>query len=188
MKDYNSNNIRNIVLSGHSGSGKSTFVEGILFKQKMVDRMGKASDGTLAMDYEDEEKKRGLSVYTSLAPVEWKDTKINFLDTPGYLDYEGEAIAAASVADAMLIMVGAKDGIQVGTEKAWKLAQTKGLPVAFFINKMDEDNANFEAVYDALRSQFSKTIVAFELPIIEGGKNVGTVNVYKQKAFYYDGT
>ena len=188
MKDYNSNNIRNIVLSGHSGSGKSTFVEGILFKQKMIDRMGKASDGTLAMDYEDEEKKRGLSVYTSLAPVEWKDTKINFLDTPGYLDYEGEAIAAASVADAMLIMVGAKDGIQVGTEKAWKLAQSKGLPVAFFVNKMDEDNANFEAVYDSLRSQFSKAIVAFELPIIEGGKNVGTVNIYKQKAFYYDGT
>ena len=188
MKDYNSKNIRNIVLCGHSGSGKSTFVEGILFKQKQIDRMGKASDGTLAMDYEDEEKKRGLSIYTSLAPVEWKDTKINFLDTPGYLDYEGEMIAAASVSDAMLIFVGAKDGIQVGTEKAWKLAQTKKLPVAFFVNKMDEDNANFEAVYEALRSKFSNTVVAFELPIIEGGKNVGTVNVYKKKAFYYDGT
>ena len=83
MKDYNSKDVRNIVLCGHSGSGKSTFIEGILFNQKRVDRMGKAADGTLAMDFEDEEKKRGLSVYTSLAPIEWKDTKINFLDTPG---------------------------------------------------------------------------------------------------------
>ncbi len=188
MKDYSSKNIRNIVLAGHSGSGKSTFVEGILFKQKMIDRMGKAADGTLAMDYEDEEKKRGLSVYASLAPVEWKDTKINLLDAPGYLDYEGELVACAAVADGMVIFLSAKDGIQTGTEKAWRIAQRDKLPTAFFINKMDEENANFEAVYEALRSQFSKAIVAFELPIIEGGKNVGTVNVYKKKAFYYDGS
>ena len=188
MKDYNSKDVRNIVLCGHSGSGKSTFIEGILFNQKRVDRMGKAADGTLAMDFEDEEKKRGLSVYTSLAPIEWKDTKINFLDTPGYLDYEGEMVAAASAADGMLIMIGAKDGVQTGTEKAWKLANEKHLPVAFFINKMDEDNANFEAVYEDLRNKFSKNIVAFEMPVIEGGKNVGVVNVYKKKAFYYDGS
>ena len=122
MKDYAGKDVRNIVLLGHSGSGKSTFAESALFLTKAIDRMGKAGDGSLAMDYDPEEAKRGLSVFTALAPVEWKNKKLNFIDTPGYLDYEGEKVAGAAVADLALVFVSAKEGIESGTMKSVKLA------------------------------------------------------------------
>ena len=111
MKEYLSKDVRNVVLLGHSGSGKSALVEAALYLTKAVDRMGKTVDGTSAMDYDPEESKRGLSVFTALGPVEWKNTKINFIDTPGYLDYEGEKVSGAAAADLALVVVSAKESL-----------------------------------------------------------------------------
>ncbi len=185
MKDYEAALIRNVCLLGHSGSGKSTFAEAALFVTKAIDRMGKTSDGANTMDYDQEEIKKGSSIYSGIAPVQWKNGKINFIDTPGYQDYIGEMEAAIAVSDGLLILVSAKDGIQTGTEKAWKIVAKKKIPSVFFINKMDEENASFEKAYGELRSKFHNSIVAFELPIIEKNKTVGTVNILKSKAFYY---
>jgi len=186
MKDYLAHEIRNICLLGHSGSGKTTLIESILFYNKLVDRMGNTSAGNSAMDYDAEEIKRGLSIFTTIAPVEWKNCKINFIDTPGYLDYEGEMSAGIEVADNALIVISAKDGVESGTERAYKKVIEKGLPSIFFVNKMDEENASFDKVYNELRDKFGKTIIPFELPIMEGGKVVGSVNILRNKAWYYN--
>lgn len=164
MKDYAGKDVRNIVLLGHSGSGKSTFVESALFLTKAIDRMGKAGDGSLAMDYDAEEAKRGLSVFTALAPVEWKNKKLNFIDTPGYLDYEGEKVAGAAVADLALVFVSAKEGIESGTIKSVKLAIKNGLPIVFFVNKIDDENAKFDKVVSDLNAKYGAGAVPFVLP------------------------
>ena len=177
MKEYLSKDIRNVVLLGHSGSGKSALVEAALFLTKAVDRMGKTVDGTSAMDYDPEESKRGLSVFTALGPVEWKNTKINFIDTPGYLDYEGEKVSGAAAADLALIVVSAKDGIESGTESAVKLCKRMNLPTVFFINKIDDDNANFEKTVDDLRNKFGASVVPFEVPVMDGKKMTGSSKV-----------
>ncbi len=185
MRDYLANEVRNIVLLGHSGSGKTSVVEAALYYTKNTDRMGSTLDGTSTLDYDAEEVKRGVSVYTSLAPIEWKDCKINFIDTPGYLDYEGEMLSGAAVGDSALIVVGAKDGVQSGTERAWKLVTKKKLPTIFFINKIDEENSSFDNTYNQLRDTFGKTVIPFEVPIIEDGKVVGSVNILRNKAWYH---
>ena len=164
MKDYTGKDVRNIVLLGHSGSGKSTFAESALFLTKAIDRMGKAGDGSLAMDYDPEEAKRGLSVFTALAPVEWKNKKLNFIDTPGYLDYEGEKVAGSAVADLALVFVSAKEGIESGTMKSVKLAIKDGLPIVFFVNKIDDENANFNNVVNDLSAKYGSSAVPFVLP------------------------
>ena len=184
MRDYLAHEVRNIVLLGHSGSGKTSVVESMLYFTKATDRMGKTLDGTSVLDYDAEEVKRGLSVYASLAPIEWKDMKINFIDTPGYLDYAQEMESGLSVADSALIVVGAKDGIQTGTQRAWKAVVKRKLPTIFFINKMDEENASFEKTYNQLRDAFGKSVIPFEVPIVENGKVVGSVNILKNKAWY----
>ncbi len=184
MKDYLADKVRNICLVGHSGSGKTTTVESILYFTKSIERMGNAADGTLTLDYDTEEVKRGLSIYTAVAPVEWKDCKINFIDAPGYLDYVGEMEAALDVADNALIVVGAKEGIQAQTEKAFKKVVERKLPTIFFINKIDEENASFDDTYRSLREKFGKTVFPFEVPIIENNVVVGSVNILKKKAWY----
>ena len=177
MKDYLSKDIRNVVLIGHSGSGKTALVESALFLTKAIDRMGKTVDGTAAMDYDPEESKRGLSVFTALAPVEWKNTKINFVDTPGYLDYEGEKAAGAGIADLAVVVVSAKEGIESGTESAVKLAKKNGTPIAFFINKIDDENANFEKTVEELRAKFGTAVVPFIIPTMDGHKMTGASKV-----------
>ena len=122
MKDYLSLDVRNVVLLGHSGAGKSTVGEACLHFTKAIDRMGKAGDGTTALNFDIDEGKRGLSCYCHLAPVEWKDKKINFIDTPGYMDYEGEEVTGLTVGDNALIVVDAKEGVEAGTERAYKEA------------------------------------------------------------------
>ena len=161
MRDYLASEVRNIVLMGHSGSGKSSVVEAALYFTKATDRLGKTSEGTSVMDNDAEEIRRGLSIYTSIAPVEWKECKINFIDTPGYLDYEGEAQAGIAVGDSALIVVGAKDGVESGTEKAWKTITRRHLPTIFFINKIDEEHASFDKTYQDLRDHFGKTVIPF---------------------------
>ena len=187
MKDYLSLDVRNVVLLGHSGAGKSTVAEACLHFTKAIERFGKASDGTTALNFDGDEGKRGVSCYCHLAPVEWKEKKINFIDTPGYMDYEGEEITGLTVGDNALIVVDAKEGIEAGTERAYKEAVTKRkLPTIFFINKMDDPNASFEDTYAALRDKFGKSVIPFEMPIIHDGKVVGSVNILRNKAWYYD--
>ena len=182
MRDYFSNEVKNIVLLGHSGSGKSSIVEAILHFTKVTDRMDKTS----SMDFDAEEQKRGQSVYTALAPIEWKDQKINFIDTPGYFDYYGETKAGITVADNALIVVSAKDGIETGTEKAFEMTVESKIPAIFFINKIDDEHGDFHKVYDSLRSRFGDKILAFELPIIEKETVVGSVNILRKKAWFYN--
>jgi len=187
MKDYLSKDVRNVVLLGHSGAGKTALVESALYLTKAIDRMGKTVDGTAAMDYDQEEAKRGLSVFTALAPIEWKNTKINFIDTPGYLDYEGEKVTGAAVADLAIVVVSGKEGIESGTESAVKLCKKNGLPVAFFINKLDDENASFEKTADELRAKFGDSCVPFEVPTMDGHNMTGAVKVLEDKGnAHYD--
>ena len=152
MKDYKANQVRNIVLLGHAGCGKSSIVESILYFNKVTDRM----DKTTAMDFDAEEQRKGQSIYTALAPIEWKDCKINIIDTPGYFDFYGETQLGVKVADNALIVLSAKDGVETGTQKAYDLAEENNLPTIFFVNKMDDDHADFHKVYDELRKEFGE--------------------------------
>lgn len=187
MKDYLSLDVRNVVLLGHSGAGKSTVGEACLHFTKSIDRMGKAGDGTTALNFDIDEGKRGLSCYCHLAPVEWKDKKINFIDTPGYMDYEGEEVTGLTVGDNALIVVDAKEGVEAGTERAYKEAViNRKLPTIFFVNKMDDPNASFEKTYSALREKFGKSVIPFEMPIIKDGTVAGSVNILRNKAWFYD--
>lgn len=186
MRDYLASEVRNIVMLGHNASGKTSVVEAALYYTGAADRVGKTTEGSSVMDYDAEEIRRGLSVYTAIAPVEWKDCKINFIDTPGYLDYDGEAQCGIAVGDNALIVVSAKDSVQSGTEKAWKTVTRRKLPTIFFINKIDEENASFEKTYNDLRDRFGKTVIPFEVPILENGKSVGSVNILRKKAWYYN--
>ena len=186
MRDYLANEVRNVCLLGHRGAGKSSVVEAMLYFTKATERLGKTVDGTSAMDYDAEEVKRAMSVYTSIAPVEWKDCKINFVDTPGYLDFAGEAESGIAVSDNALIVVGARDGVESGTRKAWNVVSERKLPTIFFVNKIDEENADFDTAYNQIRDAFGKSVIPFEVPIVEGGKVVGSVNILKNKAWYYN--
>lgn len=187
MKDYLASEVRNVVVLGHSGAGKSTVIEACLYHTKAIDKFGKNSDGTSALNFDAEEGKRGLSCYCHLAPVEWKDKKINFIDTPGYMDYEGEEVTGLTVGDNALIVVDAKEGIEAGTERAWKEAVNKRkLPTIFFVNKMDDPNAHFDEVFGLLRDKFGKSVIPFEMPIVKDGQSIGSVNILRKKAWYHD--
>ena len=187
MTDYLANEVRNVVVLGHSGAGKSSVIEACLYFTKAIERYGKNNDGTTALNYDPEEGKRGTSVYCHIAPVEWKDKKINFIDTPGYMDYAGEEATGLMMGDNALIVVNAKEGIEAGTERAWREAVSKQkIPTIFFINKMDVENANFDAVYTSIRDKVGKSVIPFEVPIIENGVVVGSVNILRRKAWYYN--
>ncbi|MDI9519161.1 MAG: elongation factor G [Bacillota bacterium] len=186
MRDYLANEVRNVVLLGHNGSGKTSVVDAALYFTKVTDRMGNTIAGTSTMDFDSEEIRRGQSCYLATAPVEWKDCKINFIDTPGYLDYEGELQAGLAVGDNALIVVSAKDGVESGTEKAWKEVTKRKLPTIFFVNKIDEEHASFDKTLGQLRESFGKTVIPFEVPIMSDKGVIGSVNILRNKAWYYD--
>ena len=181
MKDYETKNLKSVVLLGHTGSGKTELLESILFNAKITDRFGKAVDGNSIIDSDGEEVRRGMSVYTHLVPVEWKNQKINFLDTPGYLDFAGEQTAALAVADNALVVVSAKDGVQSGTMKAYHAAVNRNMPLMFFVTRVDEENADYAKVVSDLERRCGA--VPMILPIIENGKATGVVNIITKKAY-----
>ena len=187
MRDYLSHEVRNVAVLGHTGVGKTAVMEAMLYYTKASDRFGVTSEGSSLIDFDPEEVKRGLSVYASLVPIEWEDCKINFIDTPGYLDFiRGQEVGLAA-GDSALIVVDAKNAVQPGTQKAWEMAQKKGIPTIFFVNKLDEENASFDTAYNELRDAFGKAVIPFEVPIVEGGKTIGSVNILRNKAWYFEG-
>ena len=187
MKDYSCESIRNVCLMGHGGAGKTTLAEAALFMSGGTDRFGSVVDGNTTMDFDPEEIKRKFSIATSLAPVEWNDVKINLIDTPGYFDFVGEMLEGEFVADGAVILVGGKDGLQVGTEKAWAQVNERSIPRMFLISKLDEENADFKKVFDSLKGKFGKSVIALEIPLMEGNQLKGIINVPKMKAHYFDG-
>lgn len=187
MRDYLSHEVRNVVVLGHSGVGKTAVLESMLYFTKASDRFGVTSEGSSLIDYDAEEIRRGISVYATLVPIEWKDCKINFLDTPGYADFIRGVEEGVAVGDSALIVVDAKDVAQPGTQKAWEEAQKHNLPTIFFVNKLDEDNTSFDTAYQTLRDTFGKSVIPFEVPIVENGKCIGSVNILRDKAWYFEG-
>lgn len=183
MNEYQSENIRNVALVGHQSCGKTSLVEALLYCTGATTRLGNISEGNMVSDWEDEEKERGLSLSTSLVPVEFNDTKINVLDTPGFTDFQGELKNSICAADSVIVVVDAVSGVEVGTELAWEYARAFEQPIIVVINKMDRDNADFEEVLDQLRGQFSDyKFVPVMLPIGRGADFSGVANALTQKA------
>ena len=178
--------IRNIVLLGHSGSGKTSLAEAMLYLTKNTDRLGNVSAGNTVCDYDPEEVRRGFSLTSALAPVMWNDAKINVMDTPGYFDFAGEVMQCVRVADAAVIVVDGKSGIQVGTEHAWEYAKDAKIPRAFFINRFDDNEARFRRVYDALRDRFGVEVCPIQIPIIDGNEVIGFANLVDQVMYMFD--
>ena len=180
---YTAKDIRNIALLGHGGDGKSALCESMLFATKVITRMGKRADGTTVSDFDDEEKKRQYSIKTSVIPVEYNKTKLNILDNPGYFDFAGEVVQSLRVADSGLIVLTAKSGIAVGTEKGWKALADRELPAMFYISKLDEEHANFFGTLQSLRDAFGASVVPFSFPILKGEQAVGVVDLIEKKAY-----
>ena len=181
MKVYSSNAIRNVAVIGHSGCGKTTIMEAALNVAGLSTRIGKVEDGNTVSDYDAEEIRRKVSISASIIPIEWKDSKINFIDVPGYFDFVGEMKQALRVADLALIVVSAKSGVEVGTEKAWEYATELNLPKMIFVNEMDDDNADMDKVVEELKAVFGKSIAPLQVPFKENGKFVGFVNAIKRE-------
>ncbi len=183
MNVYGTKQIRNVALLGHGGAGKTTLVEAMALVSGITKRMGSVVDGTTISDYDKEETKRQFSISTSLVPIEYKGEggpiKINFLDTPGYFDFVGEVEEAISVADAAVIVINCKAGIEVGTQKAWELCEKYNLPRIIFVTNMDDDHASYRDLVIKLETQFGRKIAPFHMPIRENEKFVGFVNVVK---------
>ena len=165
MKGYTSENIRNVALVGHGGCGKTTFLESALLATGVIDRLGKVEDGNTVSDYDKMEIEKGFSINTSIVPVEWKDSKINFIDTPGYFDFIGEVNAALRASEAAVILVDAGAGIQVGTEQAWKACERYKMPRFIVINKRDKDEFDFYKTFNKLKAKFGETLIPFSWPL-----------------------
>ena len=179
MDVYKYEKIRNVAILGHGGCGKTTLVEAMAYVTGVVNRQGRVEDGNTISDYDKEEAKRLFSISTTLVPVIWEDTKINVLDTPGYFDFVGEVEEALDAADAAVIVVSGKSGVEVGTIKAWEACEKRKLPRMFFVTDMDDDNASFRKVVEDLTELYGKKIAPFHSPIRENEKFVGFVNVIK---------
>lgn len=179
MNVYTSEKIRNVVLLGHGGCGKTTLVEAMAYTTGLLKRQGKVEEGNTISDYDKEEQKRLFSISTTVVPIIYEDTKINFLDTPGYFDFVGEVEEALAAADAAVIVVSAKAGVEVGTMKAWNYCEKYKLPRIFFVTDMDVDNASYREVVEKLTELYGKKVAPFHIPIRENEKFVGFVNVVK---------
>ena len=186
MKTYPTENIRNIVLVGHGGAGKTSLAEALLFRSGAITRMGKITDGNTVCDFDEEEIRKGISISTALAPVEWDGHKINILDAPGYADFVGEMRAAMRVADLAVFVVSAVEGLEVQTQVAWNYAEQLNLPRMFFINKVDRENSSFRRTLDQLRDAFGKGVAPISLPLGREHDFKGVISVIDETAHEYD--
>ena len=185
MKDYKTNKLRNLALVGHSGAGKTSLTESLLYFTKAINRVGKVADGNTVSDYEKQEIKRKISIQTSIIPVEYKDYKVNFIDAPGFFDFEGEVLNALRASESALFVIDGENGIEVGTEKYWKYTENISLPRIIFVNKLDKENAKFNQVVSDLHIDFSKKIIPLTLTLGEGENFEGLIDVIDKKAFKY---
>ena len=186
MKTYPPEKIRNVALVGHTGSGKTTLAEALLFRAGLISRIGRVEDGTTAMDFDPEEHARGNSLSLAMAPIEWNGHKINLIDTPGYADFVGDVHAALRVADLAVFVVSAVDGVEVQTENIWHLADRMGVPRMVFVNKLDKERASFDRTLTQLQDRFGAGIAPLELPIGSEENFHGVADLFTNKAYFYD--
>lgn len=187
MKEYRTEAIRNVALVSHGGAGKTMLAEAFLYHAGATTRMGKVEDGTTVSDFDDEEVRRGISLYTTVLPVEYKDTKINFLDTPGFLDFIGEVISAIRVADSALVIIDSVAGVEVGTEITWQYCDRFNMPRMAVINKMERENANFQQALSSLESFSSIRVIPVQLPWGEKTGFQGVIDLLTMKAYKGEG-
>ena len=187
MKVYRAEQIRNVALISHVGAGKTSLVDAALFDSGAATRQGKVDEGTSVSDFDPDELKRHMSLNAKVLPVEWRNTKINFIDTPGYADFAGEVKAALRVADAALVVVTAEKGVEVGTELTWQYADERNLPRMVLINKLDRENTSFDQALDSLRKQFGLKVVPLQIPIGEQSGFIGVVDLVSQKGYTFEG-
>lgn len=183
MRRYTVEALRNVALAGHGKAGKTFLTEAMLFDSGAIDRMGRPDDGTATTDFDPDEARLQMSVNTAIAPCEWREHKINLLDTPGYADFIGEVQGALRVADAMLLVVAGPSGVEVGTEVAWELADERKLPRMIFVNKMERENVEFAPVLEGLKAAFGNAVVPFQVPIGAEDRFEGVVDVVHRKAY-----
>ena len=187
MKVYRAEQIRNVALISHVGAGKTSLVDAALFDSGAVTRQGKVDEGSSISDYDPDELKRHMSLNAKVLPVEWKNHKINFIDTPGYADFVGEVKVGLRVADAALVVVTAEKGVEVGTELTWQYADERNLPRMVLINKLDRDNTSFDTALKSLRDQFGLKVVPLQIPIGEQSSFRGVVDLVSQKGYTFEG-
>ena len=185
MKEYTGDKIRNVAIVGHGGAGTTSLTEALLYRSGAISRMCKVEDGQTTTDFEPEEIKRGVSVSATLAPVEWNDVKINFLDTPGFADFVAEVKGAFRAVDSVLIVVSATSGVQIGTEQCWNLAEEAGLPRLIFVNKMDREGKDPFDLLDELEEELMIQVRPLSWPIEQGARFKGVYNIYEQKLDLY---
>ncbi len=186
MNIYTTDKIRNVVVLGHGGAGKTTLVEAMAYLAGVTSRMGKVDDGNTISDYDKEEIKRGFSISTSVVPIVWGDTKINILDTPGFFDFVGEVEEACAAADAAIIVINGKAGVEVGTQKAWEICERYKLPRLICVTGMDDDNASFRQVVQDMQELYGKKIAPFHIPLRANEKFIGLINILTKEAFKWD--
>ncbi|HRA47437.1 MAG TPA: elongation factor G, partial [Thermomicrobiales bacterium] len=182
MRHYAPEHIRNVAVVAHGGAGKTTLVEAMLFTANVTTRMGRVEDGNTTSDFDPDEARRHMSISSAVAPLEWRDTKINLIDTPGYADFVGEMHSALRVAESALIVVDASSPVEVGTEQAWKLATEQGIARMIYVNKLSRENADFEGTISTLRARFGKSVVAVQFPIGKEKGFCGVVDLLREQA------
>lgn len=187
MKVYKAENIRNVALISHVGAGKTSLIDAALYDSGAATRQGKVDEGSSVADYDPDELKRGMTLNAKVLPVEWKNTKINFIDTPGYADFAGEVKAGLRVADAALVVVTAEKGVEVGTELTWQYADERNLPRMVVVNKLDRENTSFDNALKSLRDQFGLKVVPLQIPIGEQSGFRGVVDLVSQKGYTFEG-
>ncbi|MFL5695209.1 MAG: GTP-binding protein, partial [Ktedonobacteraceae bacterium] len=187
MKVYRAEQIHNVALISHVGAGKTSLVDAALYDSGAVTRQGKVDEGSSISDFDPDELKRRISLNTKVLPVEWKNSKINLIDTPGYADFVGEVKAGLRVADAALVVVTAEKGVEVGTELTWQYADERNLPRIVLVNKLDRENTSFDNALKSLRDQFGLKVVPLQIPIGEQTNFKGVVDLVTQKGYTFEG-
>ncbi|UCC25385.1 MAG: GTP-binding protein, partial [Gemmatimonadales bacterium] len=184
-KEYTTEKIRNVAVLGHGGSGKSSLIDALCWVSGTAKKHDDPASGHSMTMHTPEEAAHGISIQLTPAYAEWMDTKINLLDTPGFLDFTGETLAAVRVADAAVICVGATSGVEVGTEKVWEYCEERDIPRILFVSMMDKEHADFDKVFQDIKSHLTEKVIPVEVPIGEGEDFHGIINLFSQHAHHY---